>query len=635
MAESGTKSRMVAAFSHHQRGDFNAAESIYRDVLARYPDQFDALNLLGAIQETRGHHREALALLQRAIVLNPHVAATHGNCGNAYLGLNRLQEALASYDRALQLKPDFAPVLFNRGNALKRLGQIDEAVTAYDATIAVAPNHVGAHYNRGNALVVLRRHDQAAKALERAFELDPSAPWLRGAVLHARMRVCDWTALGQEMHELREALTADAQASTPFPVVSQPVDAATRKRGTEHYVATRIGAPLTSRFDWIDEEQDRIRIGYFSSAFHDHPTAHLLGGILRAHDEREVAIHGCALGGKASDPMRAQIRGACEHFADLARASEDEVVAWARARKLDIAIDLDGHTEGSRAELFRQRLAPVQAGFLGFPGTTGAPWVDYLVADATVIPHGGEVGFTESIVRLPGCYQPNDRERGLPGPMPTRASLGLPEQAFVYCGFNAAYKITPDVFDVWMRLLQRTPDSVLWLLVESARGQQNLRREAAARGVDPDRLVFADRVPRSAHIDRQQQADLFLDTLYYNAHTTGSDALWTGLPVVTCMGDAFAGRVGASLLRAVGLPELVTTSLAEYEELAYELATNPERLAALRQRLVDQRMTCALFDTARSARNMERAFALMLERHRAGQAPADIDVHDDADWAAP
>ena len=591
--------------------------------------------LLGAILVQTSQHHKACEVLHRAVSIRSDHPATHASLGNAFMALGALEQALASYDRALQIKCDFAPVLFNRANALKSLGRLGEAVAAYDAAIAVAPDHVGAHYNRGNALATLRRHDDAARALERAFELEPETPWLRGAVLHARMRVCDWATLEREVHDLRAALTRDAQASTPFPLLSLHIDGATRKRATEHYVAARIGEPLASRGDGIDHESDRLRIGYFSAAFHDHPTTHLIGSMLSAHDERTVEVHGCALSGKASDPMRAQIRGACEHFADLARASEDEVVAWARARKLDIAIDLDGHTEGSRAELFRQRLAPVQAGFLGFPGTTGAPWVDYLVADATVIPHGGEVGFTESIVRLPGCYQPNDRERGLPGPMPTRASLGLPEQAFVYCGFNAAYKITPDVFDVWMRLLQRTPDSVLWLLVESACGRENLRREAAARGVDPDRLVFAERVPRSAHIDRHQQADLFLDTLHCNAHTTGSDALWAGLPFVTCLGDAFAGRVGASLLRAAGLPELVTTSLAEYEQLAHDLATDPERLAALRQRLVDQRMTCALFDTARSARNMERAFALMLERHRAGQSPADIEVSDDAERAAP
>lgn len=617
----------------HREGDLAGACELCRKILADTPRCFEALNRLGAILVQLREHGEACEVLRRAIAIRSDHPAPHATLGNALMALGAIEQALASHDRALQLKPDFVPVLFNRGNALKRLGRFDEAVSAYDAAIAVAPDHVGAHFNRGNALAALRRHDEAATALQRAFERDATAPWLRGAVMHARMRVCDWTQWADRLRDLRAALTSDRQASMPFPLLSLPIDGATRKRCAEQYVAARFGQPTAPRIDVIDDERDRIRIGYFSAAFHNHPTAHLLIGMLRAHDERAVEVLGCALGGPVGDSMRARVRGACDRFCDMSQCTDEDIAEWTRAQELDIAVDLDGHTEGSRAGIFRQRLAPVQVAFLGFPGTTGAPWIDYLVADATVVPRGDEVHYTESIVRLPGCYQPNDRDRALPGAMPTRASLGLPEQSFVFCGFNAAHKITPDVFDVWMRLLQRTPDSVLWLLVESDRGRQNLRREAVARDVDPDRLVFADRVPRAVHIDRHQQADLFLDTLYYNAHTTGSDALWAGLPVVTCVGDAFPARVGASLLRAAGLPELVTTSLADYEELAHALAMNPDRLAALRQRLVEQRMTCALFDTARSARNMERAFALMLERHRTGQAPADIDVPDDAEQA--
>jgi predicted O-linked N-acetylglucosamine transferase (SPINDLY family) len=369
-----------------------------------------------------------------------------------------------------------------------------------------------------------------------------------------------------------------------------------------------------------------MRIGYFSSDCHDHATMFLMAGLFEEHDRTRFEVTVFSFGLASQDAMRQRLLAGVERFIDVREKSDQEVVALARSLELDIAVDLKGFTSGARTELFALRVAPIQVSYLGYPGTMGVPYMEYLIADHTLIPAPSRVHYSEKVVYLPDSYQVNDSRRAIAARVFTREQVGLPAQGFVFCCFNNSYKILPAVFDVWMRLLQRVPGSVLWLLQDNAGAMQNLYQEAQRRGVDPSRLVFATRLGHSEHLSRQRLADLFLDTLPYNAHTTASDALWSGLPVLTCMGESFAARVGASLLKAVGLPELISENLAQYEALAVQLASQPQRLAALRERLAANRATAALFDTRRFTRNLERAYAQILQRHRDGLPPDHIEV---------
>jgi predicted O-linked N-acetylglucosamine transferase (SPINDLY family) len=410
----------------------------------------------------------------------------------------------------------------------------------------------------------------------------------------------------------------------PFSVVALSGSAQAQQLAAQNYVREKH-APRHQLGPLSIHRHERIRVGYFSADFHNHATSYLIAELLEEHDKTRFEVFGMSFGPDSKDDMRQRVAAACEHFIDLRDRTDNEVAALARELQIDIAVDLKGYTLDSRTGIFAQRAAPVQVNYLGYPGTMGAPYIDYLIADKILIPDGQRAHYTEKIVCLPDCYQPNDRRRRIAESMPSRAEHGLPN-GFVFCCFNNSYKITPPVFDRWMHILTQIDGSVLWLLEDTPSVKFNLRRAAQARNVDPDRLVFAAWRTLPEHLARYRLADLFLDTLPYNAHTTASDALWAGVPVLTCTGSTFAGRVAASLLTAVGLPELIVTDPDQYETLAVALARDPQRLVALRTRLQTHRDRAALFDTPRYARHLEFAYERMVERARAGRPPAHIDV---------
>jgi predicted O-linked N-acetylglucosamine transferase (SPINDLY family) len=382
--------------------------------------------------------------------------------------------------------------------------------------------------------------------------------------------------------------------------------------------------PVIASREW----HRRIRIGYFSADFRSHATSYLLAELLELHDRERFEVSAFSFGPSSPDPMRQRVESACDRFVDVRGSSDQEVAELARKMEIDIAIDLMGFTHLCRPGIFALRAAPVQVSYLGYPGTMGVPYMDYLIADSTVIPEGDEAGYQEKIIRLPDCYQVNDRKRSIADGAFAREDLGLPREGFVFCCFNNSCKITPRAFDVWMRILERVEGSVLWLLEDNAAASRNLRQEAERRHLSANRLVFAERMPAPAHLARHRAADLFLDTFPYNAHTTASDALWAGLPLLTCLGNTFAGRVAASLLTAVNLPELVAATPKEYEEKAVELAADPRRIDELKSRLVEQRSTATLFDTPRFARYLEAALQIIHERQLAGLPPEQTRVSD-------
>jgi len=593
------------------------------------PDLPEALNNRGSVLVALARPDEALADLDRAIALSPAFAEAHANRGNALSEQKRYDEALASYARSIELKPGFPGAYCGRGSMRMDRHEYAAALADFDRAIELDPRHAFALANRAFVHRLMGRAEESWRDFERVLEVSPGHPHAEGGRLHAQLQCCDWTDFARRVAHLRASVAAGAPATLPFHflgVAGTPAEELACARSFAR--SERIDEPAGPRpAAWA---HDRIRVAYLSADFHAHATAYLVAELFEAHDRGRFEVVGVSYGEDDGSPMRQRLVAAFDRFVDARAMSDREVARWMRAQEIDIAVDLKGYTAGARAGILQRRPAPVQVSFLGYPGTTGLAYVDYLVADAFVIPHGDERWYTEKVVRLPDAYQPNDSRREIDAHTPSRAELGLPEGGFVFCCFNNVYKILPDVFAIWMRLLSSVPGSVLWLLGDNDAAKRNLRREAATRGVAPERLVFAPRAKLPAHLARQRRADLFLDTLPVNAHTTASDALWAGLPVLTCAGSTFAGRVAGSLLHAAGQSALVTHTAEDYEALAYKLATTPSLLAALRAKLARERSTSALFDARRFARNIERAYLTMHARSQAGLAPEGFDVRVDA-----
>lgn len=568
---------------------------------------------------------EAVASLDLAITLQPNFAAAWRNLGNQLAKLHRDTQALDSYDRALILDPHAAQALSNRGIVLARLGRYSEALEAFEAALALRPDFVDALQNLGNTLNRLKQFGKAAAAYARVLELEPDKPFVMGQWLHARMKICAWAGLDEARKAVQEQIEQARPAAHPFAFLSMAASPALHRRCSEvayrldHGHATAVPIPQRAA-------TTKIKVGYFSSDFHEHATAYLMAGMFAQHDRSAFEVFAFSYGSPPDDAMHRRLRGMFDRFVDVGAMSDREVMDLARALEIDIAVDLKGYTQHARPAIFALRAAPVQISYLGYPGTLAMPAMDYAIVDHVVVPLADRVHYSEKLIHLPDCYQVNDNGRPIAQGTVRRADHGLPEEGFVFCCFNNSYKITPQMFDIWMRLLLMVPGSVLWLYEENAEVAANLALEAGARGVDAARLVFARHAPVETHLARHTAADLFLDTELYNAHTTASDALWTGLPVVTCPGTTFPARVAASMLQAVGLAELVCESLAAYEAMALALARDPRSLAAVRHKLAAHRRTQPLFDTARITRQIEHAYKIAYSRWQGGLAPDHIDI---------
>ena len=596
----------------------------FAQALTLQPDYFEALFNRGKLLLTMQRAGDALRDLDRAAALAPARWQAHFSRGQAFESLLRYDRALLAYEQVLALQPEHHASLVGRGNALLLLRRPAEALACYDQALTVDPGALEVLNNRGSALRDLKRYLEAADSFARLAAERPQYPYVHSNRLHSQLYACDWTDYAARVDEVIAAVAAGEMADVPFSFLAICDSAELQLRCSRRYMADRFPMRAALAQARRREPGERLRIGYFSADFHEHATCFLMAGLFEAQDRERFEFHAFSHGPDSDDAMRRRLLPCFERFTDLRLKSDDEAAAIIRAAGIDILVDLNGFTWGNRAAVLAQRPAPVQAAFLGYPGSMGAEYIDYLIADAVVAPAQKQAFYSERLVHLPGSYQVNDRKRVLPSAAPDRASQGLPESGFVFCCFNNNYKINPPVFAIWMRLLQATPGSVLWLLADNADASRLLQAEASAAGIAADRLVFAPRKPLAEHLARHKCADLFLDTLPCNAHTTASDALWVGLPVLTCAGDAFASRVAASLVSAAGLPELVCNDLAEYEGLALALAHNPARLAALRERLDAQRWRCPLFDTVSFARHLEQAYAAIWDRHLTGQSPAAI-----------
>ena len=582
----------------------------------------------GATLKLLDRPAEALASYDKALALQPDNVDALVNRGDVLGDLNRCEAATASYDHAIALRPDHAEAQSNRGRALQRLGRLDEAVAGYERAIALKSDYAEAHDNLGGAYREMGRFDKAAACFKAALTLKPDLDYALGDHLYCRMQICDWTGFADDLWRLRDGVLQGRKVTAPLVALGLIDDPAIHRRAAGIYAEDlfpRRGAATTFP---ARKAGHKIRVGYYSSDFNNHATSYLAAQLFEAHDRGRFELYGFAFGPDRQDEMRARVSAAFDRFFAVDGYSDRKVVELSRDLGIDIAVDLNGYTRNSRTGVFAAGCAPVQASYLGYPGTMAAGFIDYILADETVIPPHGLAHFSEKVVYLPGCYQANDARRPISDRPLTRADAGLPEDGFVYCCFNNSWKILPDMFDGWMRVVRAVDGSVLWLLDSNPAARRNLRREAEARGVDGRRLVFAQYAALDEHLARHRLADLFLDTLPYNAHTTASDALWAGLPVLTRIGEAFAGRVAASLLCTLGLEELIARTQEEYEAKAITLAAEPHELSRIRQALEASRTSSSLFDGERLARRIEVAYLEMQARREAGLPPAGFTVSD-------
>ena len=617
------KPNVAAAYNNRgsalkELGRFAEALADYERAIAIEARYAEAHFNRGVVLQELKQSAAALASYAQAIAVKPDFAGAYYNRGIVLREFRQFEAALASYDRAIAIKADHVEAHLNRGNVLSDLRQFPAALASYDRVISIRPDYAAAYMSRANVFLDLKQYEPAVADFDRAAALKPDFKFLQGLRRHARMQVCDWVDFDVDVAQLQAGIERQELVSQPFPLLALLESGASHRKAAELYV--REECPPSHALPGIPARprHDRIRIGYFSADFRDHPVATLAAELFETHDRSRFEITAFSFGPDTQDTMRRRMEGAFDRFMDVRGSSNEDIALLARSLEIDIAVDLMAFTQNCRPRIFALRAAPVQVNFLGYPGTMGAPYMDYLVADRTLIPEDSRSHYSEKIIYLPHSYQVNDARRPVADVSFTREELGLPPAGFVFCCFNNSYKITPGTFDRWMHILRRVEGSVLWLLEDNASVANNLRREAVRRNVPAERLIFARRVPMPEHLARLRAGDLFIDTLPYNAHTTASEALWVGLPVVTCLGETFAGRVAASLLHAMDLPELITSHPGQFVELVVELATDARRLARIRQKLADHRLTTPLFDARLFARHIESAYTLIDERYHAG-----------------
>jgi protein O-GlcNAc transferase len=610
----------------HQLEQYEEALASYEAILAKGPLYAEVLygraNALRAVNR----YEEAIASYNAALAIKPDYPEALNNRGVTLWDLRRFEDALASYNKALAIKPDYLEALVNRGITLWGSKRFEDALTSYNMAIAIAPEHAQALYNRGIALLDLKRPDQAVSNFERVLNIEPRFKHLQGLLIHTKMQCCDWRSFADQARQLVDDVRTHRYACGPFELLSLSANAADQLTSARDWVCHKW--PPSHKRIWRGERYSnkKIRIAYLSADFHDHPMSYLMSGVFERHDRARFETFALSFGPDWQCESRSRLKRAFNRFMDVRHESDQRVATLLHDMKVDIAVDLMGFTRDARTGIFARRPAPIQVNYLGYPATMGAEYIDYIIADRFAIPAGSQRFYSESVVYLPDSFQATDATPRILQESPTRAAMGLPDNAFVFCSFNASYKITPFMFDAWMRLLRALDNSVLWLLGSNFAVEHNLRCEAERRGVAPGRLVFAPRIPYAQYLARYQLADLFLDTFPFNGGATARDALSVGLPLITISGEAFAARMAGSLLHSMGLSELVTHSLTDYETLALRLSRHPDALATIRRKLAQHRLDYPFFDADRFCRHLEVAYEMMWQRCNRGEPPASFAV---------
>jgi predicted O-linked N-acetylglucosamine transferase (SPINDLY family) len=596
---------------------FDEALLSYEKAIEFKGDYFVAYSNRGLVLQEHNLLEDALQSYEKAIEFKPDFSVAHSNRGNVLKELKRFEQALQSYRLAIKFKPNFSEAYYNQGVTLQELKLFDEAIKSYDKAIEFKSDYLDAYFNRGIVLQQLKRLDEALVNYKELIELKPDYEYLFGTQLHAKMHICDWREFETNVETLLKLIRNNNKASLSFALLSLTDSLPVQLKNSEILINDKhpnknlcVSIPKYQR-------KNKIKVGYYSADFHNHATCILMAELFELHDKINFEIIAFSFGPDSNDEMRQRVTKAFDKFIDVRSKNDKDVALMSREMFIDIAVDLKGFTTDSRVGIFSYRAAPIQVSYLGYPGTMAAKYIDYIIADTTLIPVYNQKYYSEKIIYLPNSYQVNDRQRKIADTVFSKEELGLPKEGFIFCCFNNSYKITPIIFDGWMRILKAVEGSVLWLLEDNEFSALNLQREAKSRGVIEDRIIFAKRINLPEHLARLKVADLFIDTFPYNAHTTASDALWAGLPVLTCYGESFASRVAASLLSAIEVPELITTTHTDYVNTAIELATNPIKLKAIKDKLEKNKLTTALFDTPRFTKHIEAAYIQMYERYQA------------------
>jgi predicted O-linked N-acetylglucosamine transferase (SPINDLY family) len=614
--------RLVALYS---QGQLSAVVEQAQTLTEQYPRAFFVWNVLGATNKGLGRTEDAASAFKRVTELNPTYADGFNNLGVTLQEQGKLDEAIAAYNKALSIKPDYAEAYNNMGNALKEQGKLDEAIAAYNKALSIKPDYAEAYYNMGNALKEQGKLDEAIAAYNKALSIKPDYAAVGAQCLYQLAHICDWSAIEGDQCYLSE-LGVKGEAVSPFSLLSLEDAPGRHRLRSETYAQKNYPQKAMALSIKPVEKPKRLRIGYFSTNLNEHPVAYLIAKVLERHNRDEFEVFGYSLHGNEQSELRQRLIKSFDCFTDVQGLGDKDVALRARQDNIDIAIDLNGYTTNARPGVFAYRAAPIQINYLGYPGTLGADFMDYVIADKNLIPEIYQKHYSEKKIYLPNQYQAQDDKMEIATNIPSRSSLGLPEQGFVFCAINNTYKITPREFDIWMRLLQKVAGSALWLYESNSWVKENLLKEASARGIAHERLVFSKKVAHDKYLAQFRQADLYLDTFNYNAGATASNALWAGLPVLTKQGKSYTARMASSLLAAIGLPELITESEEEYEALAFTLATDPNQLTHIKSKLEANRLTQPLFDSEMFTRHLEKGYEMAYERYVNGQAPDNIVV---------
>jgi protein O-GlcNAc transferase len=611
--DNNQKNLIERAVDFHKNGQINKALNLYLELIKTEENNPQLLFLLGTAYVQLEKTEQGINYLERSLSIKPDNASAHSNLGNALKNLNRYEEALTSFDKAINLNPNFADAYSNRGVILQEMRRYDEALNSYDRAIEINPNFVEAYNNKGNALKDLKRYEEALYNYRKVFDLKPEYEYNLGRVLHFSMIICDWNNYNKLNEKINTDLEKKIKVMEPFSFLGISDNPEHAKNAAEIFVKNKETKnlevePITKKYD-----HKKPRIGYFSGDFHDHPVLQLMMDVFKNHDKTKFDIFGFSYGAEKNDKWRIEVIKYFNQFKDIHKVSDKEVLDITRNLELDIAIDLSGLTGNPRSGLFSSRVAPIQINYLGYPGTIGADYMDYIIADEIIIPKENFKHYFEKVLYLPDCYQPNMECRDISKKEFKRSDFGLPERAFIYCSFNNNYKITPDIFEIWMKILNNVHNSVLWILKSNEKATLNLKKEAEIKGINPDRIVLADHLSNDEHLKRIELADLFLDTFPYNAHTTASDAARMGTPIITLKGNSFQSRVGASILNCIAMNDLVTNNKKDYQNLAIELGTNPEKFDKLKKSFKNSVKTSSLFDSNKFTKNLEDLYLKILQ----------------------
>lgn len=613
--------KLVHAIELQQQGKIDEAAKLFWDVLATDPGNAAAHYSLSLIALNSGNLAEALRISDHGVQATPLFAPLRLIHGAVFQAMGRKEEALQSYDKALEINPNYVEVLVNSGVLLRDMLRHREALERFNHILTFEPTNTSALANCGIMLTEFKQSEQAIAMFQRLININPEYDYALGLLAYERLHLCDWTDAEALSRQIIEGIHAGRRTckSLAFMSISDSAE--------EHLLAAKTFAqhhcPKRPVSYWQGERyrHGKIRLAYISPDLREHPVCHLMAGVFERHDKNRFETIAISLGIDDGSRLRARMLKTFDHFIDAQFISASQIAQTMRDMGIDIAVDLAGFTSDSRTDIFAYRPAPIQVNYLGYPGTMGTEYIDYILADRYVIPEEHQQFYSEKIIYLPDAYLPNDSGLQISERTPTRAECGLPPSGVVFCSFSHDYKISPPIFEVWVRLLRQVPDSVLWLMSRSDASQRNLRSAAEQRGIAPSRLIFAGRVPLvEDHLARYRLADIFLDTHPYNAHTTAADALMAGLPVVTYMGNAFPSRVAGGLLHAIGLPELIAHTLEEYEQIALRLVTTPALLADIKTRLIANKATYPLFDTEGFTRNLEAAYIAMWRQYQLGDA---------------